>query len=316
MFNAFMGEEPAFAESLVASAKVLCLNGLIKEAIPLFKRATVIDPDSYEALIDMQLCQRQGRGDGPRLLPEILSHFKQDEIRFIIRWISENFRNPEFTRDFLALLNERGERARGTEIYPAILLLKSQFLLNQAYLRFLDREYLRKAEESLEEATNLTKGTLASRAWRMRAEVNFLLGSSDLALDYVSNAKREDRNYPYAPLTGAVILWRNGDKDEAMEFVNEGVSIKVRNFAINEVRKEIRDYIAEVIEEMTKKRADRIDLKVDERIWELSSYYYGYCPIHTTLKPYFVLQRSKKGNGWLKVTHYVHGPGAYRIDHR
>ncbi|MCG3109626.1 hypothetical protein L3N51_01921 [Metallosphaera sp. J1] len=312
LINAFMDLEPVFSEPLIASGKILCSNGHINEALHLFRRALVIDPDSEEALLDMNLCLNENRRENEQVHTNdwIKRLMKLHSLNSLITWISQNYKNSNFSTEFLRLLDLQIEKTRNTDEYPLLLLFKGQFLLNQSYLRLVDRDYLREAERYFEMVIDQGIKEISTRAWRAMAEINFLLVREDLALEY--SLKALDELYSYTFLTRAVILWRLGNKSEAIEYVNDGIRIRSRNYQVTTVDEEVRSYIAEALDNL--QESGRQDFRTEMRKWELSSYYLGYCPKHRELKPYFTVQK-RGGSKSLKVTHYVPGKGE-RIEHR
>ncbi len=313
LINAFMGQQPVFSEPLIASAKILCSNGHTNEALHLFRRALVIEPDSMEAMFDMEICLRQkGTGNLHEIVDKMVPVMKLSEnsrIKFLMRWILENSNRKNFSIDFLNLLNLEIQKGKNSEEYPQLLLFKAQFLLNQAYLRLIDRDFLKEAETYFQMVIEYG-GREVRRAWRALAEINFLLGEKDRSLEYSLKALSED--LPYSFLTRAVILWNIGDKGEALRHVNEGIRVRNRHIQTTKVSEEIKQYIEEALDGL--EESERQDFRTEIRKWELSSYYLGYCPTHGNLKPYFTLQRRGERKS-LKVTHYIAGKGE-RIEHR
>jgi tetratricopeptide (TPR) repeat protein len=220
----------------------------------------------------------------------------------VYKWVTHHISDQSFFKEIVDFLSIKIETATNDDEISRLYSIKGHFLLADSYLRLDNRELLILADNCYENSDKSKAAGCRSSSLRGRAEINFILGNYDDALEYSDKSIKCDPSYPYAYVTKGVIEWHNREYSEAIKLFSMAIDQYLGMVTVRKPSTEVMQLIEEKISSILLNQSDEIDSRNEFRAWILSSYYYGYCPFHPKETSYFNIQKRKTGN-YLRVCH-------------
>lgn len=304
--NIFMETNTVFASSIINIGYNLYKNNQIDDAYYMFDKAFNINNKSIEAYYGILLCIKKNKNiynksyiimDIPeeQMIYESRGKNYYDIIAEFMRNIEKYIDMDNFFYNIISWIDNKIALSKEKNKLSLLYCIKGEIFLILYYTDF-SRVNLEEAYNSYNKSISLTeKGSPC--AWIGMAEINYLLGNNENALYCSDKAIELNNKYSYAYIVKGIIML-NAKDIRSMEYINNGLNIKLSEFNVNTPADDIKNFIVNKINEI---RYNNININDFIKRWKLSCYYLGYCPIHPYIKSYFTLRNNKR----LVISHYI-----------
>ncbi len=308
MINTFMSTNPSFSFPIYIIGYNLLINKQYYEAKYYFNRALNIDERMIESQLSLRLLYNKINAQNDEyykinLYPKYEWEFDEkkseddyNELIFnIYSWAINHYYDRNFFPEIINLIKKYIEKDKYISIKYILYAIKARFILLNSYLNYNNSNFLKKSDELYKRSIEFSNQKNNSAAWGGRAEVNYLLGNTDNAIEYALNAVKMNDSYSYVYTVLGNILINSGDY-YGYKYINEAVKMRIKMYKTYNNSDDIKNILIEKILELK----NCINISDIYRTWKYSCYYFGYCPEHPHLKTYIILRENKR----IIISHY------------
>lgn len=299
MINTFMGLNPTFSIPVFVSGYHSFKNNQYNDALYNFKKSVNIDNGLREGYFSIYLYNKLFKTEYCNDYKTMITYtynwmLEADNsckyknlMRDFFDFSSKHYNDPDFIRqtvDFIELyINKEKEKCVKSYLYS----IKGHFFLLNYYFSY-NLGYLDKALECYIKSIDISENRTRASTWRGLAEQAYLSGDIDKAIDHAKASLKYNNKYQYGYTTLGILLLNSGNIN-GYKYVKMGVEKKIEKYAIKEVNENTRKFILSKLIENSNN-----SLYESYKKYELSCYYFGYCPEHIGLKTYIILRDNKR----------------------